>query len=394
MKRLILGLVVMVVVVAVATNAAHASLYSFSNVIDSGMDPLLSKGEPSLNDNGVVAFGGIVSGYGSGIFTIDGATITPIAIGGGFGAVAWINNSGFVSFRQGGTVESILRSNGTITTTIADTQGTFTGLGSRQINDNGTVACRADLAGGGQMIFAGDGNSNVTIANTADPASPFGGPSINPLAVASINGSGSVAFRANLKMGGQGIYLSDGTTITTIADSSGQFTGFDSRFTVNDNGVAGFRASLDSGGSGIFTSDGTTTTLIADTNTPGSFIGLNDPVMINNAGTVAFEARTDIRVINGANVPFQGIYTGPDPIDDKVIARGDSLFGSTVTGVTFSRGLNNNGQIAFEYFLENGITGIAVASPVSSVIPEPTTFIVWSLLGFCGMCITRHRRRK
>lgn len=60
-----------------------------------------------------------------------------------------------------------------------------------------------------------------------------------------------------------------------------------------------------------------------------------------------------------------GIYTGPDPVRDKVIAAGDMLFGSKLEGlgVSLSRGINDAGQIMFSY--NNGVNyGIAIATPI------------------------------
>lgn len=43
-----------------------------------------------------------------------------------------------------------------------------------------------------------------------------------------------------------------------------------------------------------------------------------------------------------------GVFVGPDPAADRVIAVGDSLDGETVTGLRFcEEGLNNSGQLTF-----------------------------------------------
>lgn len=43
-----------------------------------------------------------------------------------------------------------------------------------------------------------------------------------------------------------------------------------------------------------------------------------------------------------------GIYTGPDPAGDEVIATGDTLKGATVRDVAFCReGLSDAGEVAF-----------------------------------------------
>jgi len=80
-------------------------------------------------------------------------------------------------------------------------------------------------------------------------------------------------------------------------------------------------------------------------------------------------------------------------VADKVITQGDLLFGSTVTGTIFSRGLNNNDQIAFEYILADGRKGLADATPISDPILEPLTI---TLLGIClvGLAGAEVRRRQ
>ena len=51
-----------------------------------------------------------------------------------------------------------------------------------------------------------------------------------------------------------------------------------------------------------------------------------------------------------------------------VIAEGDPLFGSTVSSLQYFHGLNDLGDIAFQYKLANGWHGVAIASAV----PEPS----------------------
>jgi hypothetical protein len=94
-------------------------------------------------------------------------------------------------------------------------------------------------------------------------------------------------------------------------------------------------------------------------------------VAINEVGKVAFVAG------NGPN----GIYTGDNPLLDKVISRGDRLFDSTLSSVQSSVDINNRGDIAFQYALANGVYGIAVAR----VVPEPrSAFLAVVSLAFCA----------
>ncbi|WP_446385630.1 DUF7453 family protein [Coleofasciculus chthonoplastes] len=70
-----------------------------------------------------------------------------------------------------------------------------------------------------------------------------------------------------------------------------------------------------------------------------TFVSLDSPI-INNKGAIAFEAVLD--------TGEYGIFTGADPVADKVIAIGDPLFGSTVTSLGVSdKGFNDAGQVAF-----------------------------------------------
>ena len=70
-----------------------------------------------------------------------------------------------------------------------------------------------------------------------------------------------------------------------------------------------------------------------------------------------------------------GIFTGPGPIADRVIAVGDPLDGSQVTGLLFNRfGLNDSGSIAFWAILADGRTGIYEA-----VVPEPSSIVLLGL---------------
>ena len=99
-------------------------------------------------------------------------------------------------------------------------------------------------------------------------------------------------------------------------------------------------------------------------------LGGANNVSLNSKGQVAYWAKFGIS-------PFvEGIFTGPDKVADKVIGTGDPLFGSVVSAIAESqvagRFLNDNGQVAFSYKLSNGLSGIAVATPVASGTPPPS----------------------
>ena len=66
---------------------------------------------------------------------------------------------------------------------------------------------------------------------------------------------------------------------------------------------------------------------------------------------------------------IRSIFTGLDPVKDKLIGVGDSLFNSTVTDIALgSEGLNNAGQVSFLCLTGNGTYGIYRANP--TFVPE------------------------
>jgi hypothetical protein len=184
-------------------------------------------------------------------------------------------------------------------------------------------------------IFTYSNGAITTIADTSGFFSFFDQP------YPQINNSGTVAFQATLDDGNQGMFLSQGNSFTTVADTSGFFTGGFNNLGINNNDTVIFEAGLDNGFEGLFTSNRGLITTIADTS--GSFSRfLNNPA-INDQGEIVFSAYLDGLPQNNHG---HGIFTGPDLVADKVIALGDSLFGSTVTNLFLSPdALNNSGQI-------------------------------------------------
>jgi hypothetical protein len=150
---------------------------------------------------------------------------------------------------------------------------------------------------------------------------------------------------------------------------------------MNNNGTVAFSAEFGvTGRRGVFTGGGGPVVTVADTSGPfSSFPGLTP--IINDNGEVVFLATLATGGI--------GIFTGPDPMADKVIETGDSLFGSVVTSLPGNGtrlGLNDSGQVAFLASLADGREVIVRADPAA--VPEPSSFVLVAI-GIIGWTIFR-----
>jgi hypothetical protein len=308
-----------------------------------------------------------------------------------------LNNSGEVTF-QGSTLSqnSIYKGNGGALTPIAGPPTFFglnSGYGNGAIRDDGTVVFRASFTNTSGTnfdgVYAGSGGGATPVyAQAIDPNTEF--PELAPRA-ASTSPSGVTAFLGlrydypDQPSGSStsGYYLVTGSgLVTMIEDGGGAITantapvvndagqaallmrtgGSESTIFRYDNGslttiASGFEGGqeiwMNAGGDVIFADastvkvyhNGVTTTVA---NTVDGFDSLmksgNSDVFINDAGDVAFWG--DVEEFNGEPVTWEGIYTGPDVISDRVLVRDDSVLGHVVGNVELL-GLNNSGQILF-----------------------------------------------
>ena len=329
-----------------------------------------------------------------------------------------INDAGQVAFiaAPGGSERVYIGDGGPLTEVATVSVSSISG-----INENGRVAVSQGVLFQDQTISLGDGGPLELVVE--NDGNPFG-----ILGFAQLNSSDDLAFFAQVN-GVAGVHLASGFgNYTTIADETGSFDGFGFPLIADDGSVAFFAqgsgqrgiyrwdgggplvpiltetlsvdmsiGSIGSGGNvayvrgtafeqGIYIGNGITTTTIADISGPfTAFSG----IAMNDVGDYVFEGRPDGSFVNG-------YYDGPDPTTDCVFAPGDPLFGSTLIGYTSVLGpniINNHGEIAFIYILENGERGIAVAVPSGAPVPGDlngdgfvdTTDLV-SLLASWGPC--------
>lgn len=352
----VIGWILTLGLLLVLPAAGEATSYTFTKIAEtsSGSTGFAFFDSASINDGGTVAFSAVLNSRESGIFTGDGTVVSSVAdTTGPLSALGppSISNGGMVAFwvRFDTGDIGISRGDGTTLTSIADSRGPFNFFGVfPSINNGGTVAFWARFDAGGTGILTSDGSTLTTVVATSDPFSSYNDPSLNDGA--------TVAFKFRERVASailNHIMTSDGTTHTHVADSSGPYNAFGDP-SLNDGGQVAFQASLDAGGSQILRSDGITLTSIADTSGPFNFL---HAVSLNDSGQVAWLASLD--------AGGTGIFTGPDPIADKVITVGDPLAASTVTQLGFGReGLNAAGQVAFIARLADGSQGVYRADPV------------------------------
>lgn len=161
-----------------------------------------------------------------------------------------------------------------------------------------------------------------------------------------INNQGRVIFSTVTRGFNQrnGIFISNDGSFTNVLETGAYISDF------NDNGEAILLSSnFSSDFIRLLNSNSGTLRTITDT-VVGSFSSFSNAA-VNNNGEIAFNGKLK----QGS----EGIFTGSDPIANKVIATGDTLFGSTVISLNFlPQGLNNKGQIAFAALLGNGTRGI------------------------------------
>jgi hypothetical protein len=356
-RRTIVGMAVMTMVIAPAL-PARAQEFTFTKLADStedGFEPF-SFGCATINASGAVAFRGgrlAPDGFNTipGIYRVDpDGTLTTIVEDqkrfGFIGRNPSMNDTGEVSFAaridegKKPDTESILRGAGKKLTTIASTADEFNFFGfDTSISNTGEVAFKAELDeefGFDEGLFSGTGGDVTThyLAST----SQFDGNDSRP----SINNLGDIAFDESIDFD-DGIFAGREGAFVTIAAPDPDVSVQEPTF--NDAGTAAFVRSFVDPISGEFveeivTGNGGPLTTVADTRGAFSSFGFRPP-SLNTAGDVAFHAALD-------DFTTSGIFVGPDPVADRVIATGDALDGATVQNLTFcEEGLSDSGELAF-----------------------------------------------
>ena len=149
----------------------------------------------------------------------------------------------------------------------------------------------------------------------------------------SLNEVGQIAFQDN------GIVLSnpDGTFRRIVDSNSGDFAVFDPSLNIFGRvAFTGCKTLGDTQVEGVFTSRGGPITTVADNTGRYSLFGR---LSLNDLGQVVFAANLDEFAPSGFQV--QGVFTGDNPVADKVLQTGDIYEGVPVSSAfTCSEALN------------------------------------------------------
>ena len=380
---------------------------------------------PYLNDEGDVAFmaGGNAPGIylGTPLVKIVRPNDVPPEGNGQFSlsSLGGLNDAGQVSYiasignaTPSTSNQGVYRSDGTTTVKIArrgdvapDGTSIFTSFGGTKINEAGQVVFLGSINSPGTSgAYRGDGMTTTLLAAIGQPAPGVGGGTAGTYgtisAPTSINDSGAAAFTAKITAashgGVTGLFRSDGVTSALIfyqgqpapdafGGTTGAFSSLSSeRAVVSNRGEVIVWAALTGtpGGStdnrGLFIGDGTTNRqvvrngdLAPDGN--GRFAGFGRNTIINEAGQTAFYATHT----GGSPLASGGIYFFDPSGGLTTVARnGQPLLGSTIASLSLAghnldtpinsmetSGLNERGQVAFQFRLATGTEGVAIWSP-------------------------------
>jgi hypothetical protein len=205
----------------------------------------------------------------------------------------------------------------------------------------------------------------------ADKAAPGGFNFNNLSSRVSLNEIGQVAFESGLNTRDlSGIFLSSPSgPIRTIVDNSAGLVARDP--SLNIFGTVAFTGDrFDENFNQIFsinTSRGDGVTTIAESS-PGGYVFFDEP-SLNDLGRVVFTA--EVQPDPNVFTTVQGVFTGGDPVTDKVLQVGDLYEGVPVTSVvTCAEALNNLGQIAMTVFSDNPDT-FELRTFVVKATPQP-----------------------
>jgi hypothetical protein len=213
------------------------------------------------------------------------------------------------------------------------------------MNRSGAVAFRAARAGGVPGIYVRSGAGTTRIAEAADGWSAFHGLPV-------VTDAGTVVFRADRVDGTAGIYAARDGAVTSVVETGDGLDALTLFPSATADGTVAFAATLEDGGAGAFVrpEGGACVTVARD----GAYESYRN-ALIADGGSVILMATP-----RGGRL---GLFAGPDPERDRILALGDVFHDSTVADlaanpVSVARG----GAIAVRVALDDGRQLVARAT--------------------------------
>jgi hypothetical protein len=318
--------------------AAPSGGFTFTKILDdAGLTALRGA---ALNEQGTVAITVAMEGVGDAVLVGDGRSLSIVAesAAGSFGPAA-INNRGDVVFRADSREGSriLLSRNGRLSTLVGVDAHV---IRDPVINARGTVAFSAFRPSvGGQAVLALDRGQVTTITTH-----------MRAIVILDINQRGQVLALTDPGLPpASTLVVGDGRTIRIVADAHALLDGgfFFLQAAINDRGTVAFSAFLGEKGQRMYLADpqgGLRTVITSDGPFEGFRLG-----GLTNAGTPVFTGFLD--------AGGSGVFVGPDPVADKVIATGDTLDGATVLQASVAD-VNASGQILLWVTFEDGTVAL------------------------------------
>ncbi|MES2465420.1 MAG: hypothetical protein V4671_33045, partial [Armatimonadota bacterium] len=200
-----------------------------------------------------------------------------------------------------------------------------------------------------------------------------------------MNDSGAVLVLWNTTMAfTDRLYLSDAGGVRLVAKSDNTFSNV-FPVALSPDGTVTFRATLRGDTKGINTTgsgadprgvtsgtalfqwrDGQTRKLMDE----DSRLIRDRRAVVGPWGELLFMGNRTI-MANGARQDQLCLFTGPDPVKDRLLGPGDSLLGAKIIGLQSLSRLNKKGQFAFLTLLDNNKTVLVRADP-AGMAPEPS----------------------
>jgi hypothetical protein len=229
------------------------------------------------------------------------------------------------------------------------------------------------------LILISPARAQVSYVKIADltTTSPFNGSAYSALGSFPSMDNGNVGFLGT-SGGAQGIYTGNGATITTfvppssaIPGGTGNFTGFGATFQY-DSGVAVFQGSGTSSQSGIYISNGSTITRIADlsTSTPGgsgNFTAFST-APTNSGNTASFSANSSSGVYSTATGTLDVVANTSTPVPNGV-GNFTSLGNAHVNGTTTAFRASSNGQSNNGIYAKTGAGSLTMVADFNTQVP-------------------------